>query len=114
MFSFGRTAPLSQLQTLPNFSPRQLKGQLSLLIWPLCLPPSSTSCSLPAGDFVRGNHRPTGRAGFPPAGLSAVLSDQSEEEGQEGRRPGEARPERRQGERRRSLQTGRERRRRRP
>lgn len=80
----------------------------------LHLPPSSTSCSLPAGDFVRGNHRTAGSAGVPPAGLSAVLSDQSEEEGKEGRRPGEACPERRQGERRRSLQTGRERRRRRP
>lgn len=99
MLNVGQTAPLGQLQTLPKF--RHVSKSSALVIDLASTshrPPSSTSCSLPAGDFVRGNHRPAGPAGVPPAGLSAVLSDQSEEEGQEGRRPGEACPERRQGE----------------
>lgn len=63
-------------------------------------------CSLQAGVIVCGYHRPVGPAGFPSAGLPAVLPDQSEEEGQEGSCPGEDCPERWQRGRGRGLQTG--------
>lgn len=86
-----------------------MSTKAALFIWPLLsLCPSSTmaSCSIPAGDCVCGHHRLTGPAGFFSAGLSAVLSDQSEEEGQEGCRPWETCPKCWQREWRRGLQTG--------
>lgn len=76
-----------------------MKGQLNYLVshsFPPLSFPTMHPCSLQAGVAVCGHHRPVGLAGFPSAGLSAVLLDQSEEEGQEGRCPGEACPECRQ------------------
>ena len=48
-----------------------------------------TLCSPKAGKTLCGHHCSVGPTGFPSAGLPAVLPDQSEEEGQEGRCPGE-------------------------
>lgn len=50
-------------------------------------------CSSEAGVTLCGHHCTVGHSGFPSACLPAVLSDQSEEEGQEGRCLGETGPE---------------------
>lgn len=91
-----------------NFN-TSMKGQLHYLLSHSCpsLPfLTMTSCSLQAGVTLCGHHCPVGPAGFPSAGLSAVLSDQSEEEGQEGCCPGEDCPESWQRGWGRGLQTG--------
>lgn len=68
--------------------------------------PSPFLHSLQTGASLRGHHCPVGPADDPAARLSAVLPDQSEEEGQEGRSPGKTRSERWQRGRGRGFQTG--------
>lgn len=75
---------------------------LNVLLSHPILPP----CSLQAGDTVCGHHCLVGPPGFPSAGLSAFLPDQSEEEGQEGCCPGEDCPKRWQRGWGRGLPTG--------
>lgn len=61
-----------------------MKNQLNYLLSHSCPSPSLPTvppCSLQAGVTVCGHHRPVGLAGFPFAGLPAVLSGQGEEEG---------------------------------
>lgn len=74
-----------------------VKGQLNYLPSRSCPSrsfPTMSPCSLQARITVCGHHCPVGPAGFPSAGLPAVLPDQGEEEGQEGCCPGEDCPER--------------------
>lgn len=83
-----------------------VKGQLNYLLSRSCPSLPLPSCSLQAGDPVCGHHCLAGCACFLPPGLSALLPDQSEEEGQEGCCPGKDCPKCWQRGWGRGLQTG--------